>query len=131
MVKGQKLIKYLHQVQENHKYLNYFQIKRIPRGDNFKADRLARAALAKQEDALPWKVNLRVVDTQAIGEKTLHIRENMPRWADNIVKYLETGNLPPSEEEVRKIKSRVATFAMVDGILYRRCFSNPLLRCII
>lgn len=129
LAKGQKLIKYHHQVQENRKYLNYFQIKQIPR-DNFKADRLARAALAKQEDALPWKVSLRMVDTPAVGEETLQIGEITSRWVDNIVEYLETGKLSPSLEEARKIKWRAARFTMVDGVLYRRGFLNPLTRCV-
>ncbi|KAG6667553.1 hypothetical protein CIPAW_01G108400 [Carya illinoinensis] len=57
-----------------------------------------------------------------IGEGTLG-------WADSINKYLETRDLLPSQEEARKIKSRAARFTIVNGVLYRRGFSNPSLRC--
>lgn len=79
---------------------------------------------------MSWKVNLRGVDNPAIGEEALQIGECILGWVDRLSKYLETGDLPPFREEARKVKSRAAKFTVIDRILYRRGFTNPLLRCI-
>lgn len=70
-----------------------------PQGDIFKVGWLARAASTKQEDALPWTVNLRAVDNPNVGEETLQIGESTPRWADSISRYLKTGDLPGGGKE--------------------------------
>ncbi|XP_040996107.1 uncharacterized protein LOC121242287 [Juglans microcarpa x Juglans regia] len=130
LARGSKLIKYLHQVQEQSKNLKYFRIEKIPRGDKSKADRLACTASAKQEETLLWKVDLQAMARLAIGEESLHIKGNTLGWATNIKKYLETEELPSPLEEAIKLKSRATRFTFIDGVLYRQGFSNPLLRCV-
>ncbi|KAF5475986.1 hypothetical protein F2P56_007737 [Juglans regia] len=46
------------------------------------------------------------------------------------MKYLNTNELPSDGEEARKIKNRTAHFMVVEGVLYKRGFSEPLLRCV-
>lgn len=49
----------------------------------------------------------------AVGEESLYNGENTPGWANDIKKYLETCDLPPSTEEVRKLKSRATRFTII------------------
>ncbi|XP_035548685.1 uncharacterized protein LOC118349199 [Juglans regia] len=76
--------------------------EQIPREDNWKVDRLARATSTRQEQMLPWEVTLRTVDTTAIGEEIFEIEGNSTGWANNIIRYLKVGELPTSQEEARK-----------------------------
>ena len=87
LARGSKLIKYLHQVQEQCKGLKYFQVEKILRGDNFKANRLARATLNKARKSAAME-DLRTMPSPTVGEESLQIGKNMPRWANDIKKYL-------------------------------------------
>lgn len=53
-----------------------------------------------------------------------------PEWAKEIVKYLNTGELPDKKDEGRKVKERAARFIRVEGVLYKQGFTVTLLRCI-
>lgn len=47
-----------------------------------------------------------------------------------IRKYLDTNELPTDKEEALNVKNRAACFMVIDGVLYKRGFSKPLLRYI-
>ena len=47
-----------------------------------------------------------------------------------ITKFLEEGTLPTVLVEARKLKVRAARFVLIQGILYKRGFSLPHLRCL-
>ncbi|XP_076887304.1 uncharacterized protein LOC143537412 [Bidens hawaiensis] len=44
--------------------------------------------------------------------------------------YLSSGALPAGKAEARKIKHKALNYQLTDGILYRRSFLGPLLRCV-
>lgn len=48
-----------------------------------------------------------------------------------IIKYLDTNKLSVDKWEVKKIKNRAMHFILVDGVLYKRGYFIPLLRCIL
>lgn len=58
----------------------------------------------------------------------MEVGKDTPEWADDIIRYLETKKLLASFEEARKVRSRATQFTMIDGKLYIRGFSMPLLR---
>ncbi|XP_042962726.1 uncharacterized protein LOC122297003 [Carya illinoinensis] len=128
--KGEKLKKYLGRVWEICDLFSYFAITQIPRADNEVADRMARATSGGEEVPLPWPVERRVIDVPAVGIEVGVLGSRAPDWANSIVDYLDEGRLPEAKKETRKIKKRVARFLLIDGILYKRGFSVPLLRCI-
>ncbi|XP_042944673.1 uncharacterized protein K02A2.6-like [Carya illinoinensis] len=113
--KVKKLKKHLARVWEIRNLFSYFAITQIPRANNEIVDRLARAALGGEEVPLPWPVERRVIE--------------VPDWANSIVEYLDEGKFPEAREEARKIKKRAVRFLLIDGILYKRGFSIPLLQC--
>ena len=51
-------------------------------------------------------------------------------WMNPILSFLRDGRLPPNPEEARKIQKRAARFTVLNDKLYKRCYSQPYLRCI-
>lgn len=70
------------------------------------------------------------MEVSSVGTKIAEMGPGEPEWVLKVVKYLDTGELPVEKEEERKIKRRVARFTWIEGILYKRGFSTPLLKCV-
>ncbi|XP_026398929.1 uncharacterized protein LOC113294767 [Papaver somniferum] len=51
-------------------------------------------------------------------------------WRIPIHQYLGKGTLPADIKEARKLESKEAMYNLRDGILYRRSFLGPLMRCL-
>ena len=51
-------------------------------------------------------------------------------WRSPILKYLTTGTLPDDTNEARRIKARAARFYEDEGVLYKKSFTGPMLRCL-
>ena len=51
-------------------------------------------------------------------------------WIEPIEKYLINGELPADKNEARKVRLRATRYLVVDGELYKRGFSLPLLKCL-
>lgn len=50
-------------------------------------------------------------------------------WMDKIVIYLQDGALPKDKLHARCIQSRFARFCILNGVLYKKSFSRPFLKC--
>jgi hypothetical protein len=48
-----------------------------------------------------------------------------------MIKYLKDGELPSDKIQSYKVRSQSAHYTMVDGVLYRRGYSHPLLKCLL
>ena len=53
-----------------------------------------------------------------------------PSWMDPIWDYLLNVILPSDPNEAFKLRARSSKFALLQGTLYKRGFSTPLLKCI-
>ncbi|KAM6543284.1 hypothetical protein CsatB_007731 [Cannabis sativa] len=53
-----------------------------------------------------------------------------PNWMTPIATYLNTGELPNNGNEAQKMRRKAARHIIVEGVMYRRGFSMPLLRCV-
>ncbi|XP_026400131.1 uncharacterized protein LOC113296015 [Papaver somniferum] len=51
-------------------------------------------------------------------------------WRIPIHQYLDKGTLPADVKEARKLESKATVYNLRDGILYRRSFLGPLMRCL-
>ncbi len=60
----------------------------------------------------------------------MNLVDMLNSWKTPIIKYLEDGTLPTNVVEARKLKIRATRFVLMQGILYRRGFSLPYLRCL-
>nr|GEW66477.1 reverse transcriptase domain-containing protein [Tanacetum cinerariifolium] len=57
------------------------------------------------------------------------IEEEGPTWMTELVNYLKEGTLPADEKEARKIRLKARQYELMEGILYKRSFLTPWLRC--
>ncbi|XP_026434049.1 uncharacterized protein LOC113331569 [Papaver somniferum] len=55
---------------------------------------------------------------------------NEEDWRTEIHLYLEEGTLPANLKQARKIQSKAGRYDLRDGVLYKKSFLGPLLRCL-
>ena len=56
--------------------------------------------------------------------------EGNENWMTLIVTYLKDIRLLELKDEARKLKVKLARYILMDEVLYKRGFSQPLLRCL-
>nr|GEX66040.1 reverse transcriptase domain-containing protein [Tanacetum cinerariifolium] len=103
----------------------------VPRSRNKKADALSKitstsfAHLSKQ-------VLVEVLETKSITGKevTAVIEEEGPTWMTELVNYLKEGILPENEKEAWKLRLKARQYELMEGVLYKRSFLTPWLRCV-
>ncbi|XP_043700358.1 uncharacterized protein LOC122651085 [Telopea speciosissima] len=106
-----------------------FEMQRVSRNENEKADvlsRLSTEALARLDGSVYIK-NLAEPSHQV---KEVVSIEMEPSWMDPIVAYLRDDILPEDRVEARKVRGHTARYTLVEGELYKRSVSSPLLRCL-
>jgi hypothetical protein len=58
------------------------------------------------------------------------VLEVIPPWADELVGYLQKGDLPNDKKAAIKLKTRATQFTLINNTLYKRGFMLPLLKCV-
>ncbi|GKV18385.1 hypothetical protein SLEP1_g28780 [Rubroshorea leprosula] len=53
-----------------------------------------------------------------------------PSWTDSIISFLRDGIAHEDRQEAMKLRKKASRYTLVDGALYKRSFSLPLLRCL-
>ncbi|GJW56091.1 hypothetical protein Tco_0102822, partial [Tanacetum coccineum] len=56
--------------------------------------------------------------------------EERTSWMTPIMEYLVSGILPADKKLARKIRVKAPNYRIIDGILYKRSFLTPWLRCV-
>jgi hypothetical protein len=51
-------------------------------------------------------------------------------WMTPLVDYLSQGKLPADKMQAVKLQTKALQYQLQDGILYRRSYLGPLLRCV-
>nr|GFC09354.1 reverse transcriptase domain-containing protein [Tanacetum cinerariifolium] len=103
--KEDNMIKYLEIAKGLVSGFKTFSINQVPRSKNKKAGALRK-------------------------EVTAVIEEEGPTWMTELVNYLKEGILPADEKEARKIRLKARQYELIEGILYKRSFLTPWLRCV-
>jgi hypothetical protein len=57
-------------------------------------------------------------------------RSTDPEWATDVIQYLRHRSLPEDKLLSRKVKMHSARYVLIGGILYRRGYTEPLLKCL-
>jgi hypothetical protein len=57
-------------------------------------------------------------------------KELEPEWASDVIKFLKDGKLPNDKVHSRKVQMQSARYTIIDGVLYKRGYSHPLLKCL-
>nr|GEW67532.1 reverse transcriptase domain-containing protein [Tanacetum cinerariifolium] len=63
-------------------------------------------------------------------EVTTVVEEDGPTWMTPIMEYLKEGTLPSDRKEARKLRIKARQYELMEGVLYRRSFLTPWLRCV-
>nr|GEW35883.1 reverse transcriptase domain-containing protein [Tanacetum cinerariifolium] len=131
VAKEDNMIKYLDIAKGLVSGFKTFSISQVPRSKKKKADALSKitsisfAHLSKQ-------VLVEVLETKSITGKevTTVIEEEGLTWMTELVNYLKEGILPGDEKEARKLCIKARQYELIEGILYKRSFLTPWLRCV-
>ncbi|XP_074347107.1 uncharacterized protein LOC141685931 [Apium graveolens] len=110
---------------------NEVRLELIPCGQNEGADELAKLG-SRREATFLGIVPLDIQRQPSMPEHEVGSLSNElgPMWMTHILAYIKEGSLPVEKNEARRIKYKTARYVIYDGILYRRGFSMPLLKCI-
>nr|GEV89349.1 reverse transcriptase domain-containing protein [Tanacetum cinerariifolium] len=78
------------------------------------------------------QVLLEVLENKSIKEKKVAtvIEEDGPTWMTQLVDYSKEGVLPGDKKEARKLRLKARQYELMEGVLYRRSFLTPWLRCL-
>ncbi|KAK2999683.1 hypothetical protein RJ639_024172 [Escallonia herrerae] len=107
-----------------------FAIRHIPRDQNTQADSLSRLTSADISE-FSQAIYIEFLRKRSIQpSKEIDVVEYEPCWMDPIIQYLVLGTLPSEQSEARNLRAKAARFALVDGVLYKKSFSLPYLKCL-
>ncbi|KAK3028368.1 hypothetical protein RJ639_038042 [Escallonia herrerae] len=128
--KDERMAQYIHLVKTLATKFKNFTIQQISREQNTQANTLSRLASAEVTDVRS-SVYLEFLKERSISSQTnVGVVDQEPCWMDMIIKYLSTGELPSERHEARNLCVKAARYALVEGILYKKSFSLPYLRCL-
>jgi ribonuclease HI len=121
-----RMTKYLKLVRNAMKWFDQVMLVQVPREQNTEVDALAK--LASSDEATDQYIE--------VQHSPSHLEEEVSpidvsnSWMTPIVNYLEDETLPLDTVEARKLKVRSTRFILIQGVLYKRGFSLPYLRCL-
>ena len=118
--KGERMKKYLDQVKAR---IDDFEprIVQIPRGENERDDRLAKAASAEHM-VIPGNVLSFVQLSPLIDPSNVQEVCSDSNWTAPLVSYLRDGVLLDGKEAARKLKVQAARFVLIKDVMYKRGF---------
>ena len=105
------------------------KIVQIPKGENERADRLAKAALAEPM-IIPGNVVSFVQLSPLIDSRNVQEIGSDSNWTASLISYLKNGVLLDGKKAARKLKVQAVRFVLIKDVLYKRGFSRPYLRCL-
>ncbi|XP_077228555.1 uncharacterized protein LOC143861525 [Tasmannia lanceolata] len=127
--RDERMIKYLAKVCQLVDKFNSFEVVRIPRTENTKADVLSKLA-ASGYTAL-GNICMEFLKKSSIECEVEVIQVNIePCWMDEIIDYLREGKLPGDKKKARKVVQKAVRFSHDGENLYKRSYTLPYLKCL-
>ncbi|XP_071917217.1 uncharacterized protein [Coffea arabica] len=125
--KEEVMKKYLAKVQEATALFDTFEIERVPRSQNKRADALSKLASSSFAH-LNKEVFVEVVKQKSIDQVQVLAIDSSTTWMTPLVNFLSSGALPENKTETRRIQLKAAKYAYAGGTLYRRSYLSPWLK---
>ncbi|XP_071695358.1 uncharacterized protein [Rutidosis leptorrhynchoides] len=123
--------KYLKLVQELAVDFDLFQITQVSRTLNKKADALSKLAALTfshfKKEIWAEEVKVKSIEEDSVSSA---VEEEERSWMTPIIEFLTKGTLPINSSEARKIKMKAPMYLLDKGVLYRKSFLGPHLRCL-
>jgi ribonuclease HI len=127
-----KLEKYLHTVRRLEASFEGFSVKNIPRGENERADLLAKSAA--QRLPLPSEVFFETIKSPSIELMERPVLAISPvhseDWRTEIISFLQDNFLSDDEVYNKRMEARTRPYVMIKGELYKHGVCSPLLKCL-
>jgi ribonuclease HI len=139
--KDPTLLLYLTAIRSLEKQFKGFTLQHVDRARNEEADALAKAAT--RDKALPSDVFYHVVGTPAVrSPEGLQITTNaeghrivnlimVEDWRAPITLFLQGYYHPGDVNEAKRLKHQSRDFTLIEGQLYKKGISQPMLKCAI
>ncbi|XP_022014185.1 uncharacterized protein LOC110913669 [Helianthus annuus] len=128
--KGDIMALYLSQAKTLLQTFYSYKVHHINRSENKPADALSKLASTSFQH-LAKDVRIEVLSNPSVPLREVSvIQTGTTSWMTPIIMYLQSGILPENKAEARKIKYKSEHYQMADGILYRKSYLGPLLRCV-
>ncbi|GKV31526.1 hypothetical protein SLEP1_g40206 [Rubroshorea leprosula] len=125
------MVKYVALIAELKCKFQKFCLSKIPRTENEQADSLSK--FASDSSSHSRSVFVEVLDEPSfVKPRVMEISTDpdTPSWTDPILSFLRDGIVPEDRQEAMKLRRKASRYTLVDGVLYKRSFSLPLLRCL-
>ncbi|GJY36509.1 reverse transcriptase domain-containing protein [Tanacetum coccineum] len=131
VAKEADMIRYLEKVKALTCGFKAFTIKQIPRSENKKADALSKIASTSFAH-LSKQVLVEELKEKFISEVEILtvVEEEGDTWMTPIYKYLAEETLPADMKKARAIRRKSWRFVVINGILYKKSFLGPWLKCV-
>nr|GFB71421.1 reverse transcriptase domain-containing protein [Tanacetum cinerariifolium] len=131
IAKEPDMIKNLEKVKNLAGTFKEFSIKQVPRGENKKADAISKIASTSFAH-LSKQVLVEELQEKSIDEKEILavVEEEGHTWMILIYEYLTEEILPKEKRKARVICRKAGRYAVLNGILYKKSFLEPWLRCV-
>ncbi|XP_009385521.2 uncharacterized protein LOC103972866 [Musa acuminata AAA Group] len=115
------------QVDALHRLAARGRATRVPRSQNERADELAK--LASRPDHRNHS-EVKELPFRAISVSAITPTDVRATWVQEMLLFKRDGILPDNEAAARRVCRTQAWYSEVNGRLYKRSFSQPLLRCL-
>ncbi|XP_057746519.1 uncharacterized protein LOC130965775 [Arachis stenosperma] len=125
------LQQYINKVNELKEGFENITIQHVPRERNARADLLSKLASTTSGHGNRSLIQEIVRSPSVSATISAHLTSsNRESWTYPILQYLLNGTLPADPKEERRIKREAANYTIIAGQLYKRGFSQPLLKCV-
>nr|XP_027093664.1 uncharacterized protein LOC113714068 [Coffea arabica] len=121
--------KYLAKVQEAITLFDTFEIERVPRSQNKLANALSKLASSSFAH-LNKEVLVELVKQKSISQVQVLAIDSPTTWMTPLIDFLNSGALPGNRTEACRLQLRAAKYAYAGGILYRRLYLSPWIKCV-
>ncbi|XP_074342650.1 uncharacterized protein LOC141680281 [Apium graveolens] len=124
------MAKYLRVVEGILTQFDEWYAEHVPREENTTADALSQFSSSEIKN-YPRSIYFQVLKTPTIHVINLIALIGMAScWIGPIKTHLETGWLPDDAQEARKLLVRALRYSFIEGLLYKRSFFIPYLKCL-
>ncbi|XP_074323368.1 uncharacterized protein LOC141660293 [Apium graveolens] len=128
--KDETMAKYLRFVKGILTQFDEWYAEHISREENTTVDALSQFALSEIKN-YPRSIYFQVLKTPTIHVINLIAPVGVVScWIDPIKTHLETGWLPDDAQEARKLLVRASRYSLIEGLIYKRSFVIPYLKCL-
>ncbi|GKA26366.1 reverse transcriptase domain-containing protein, partial [Tanacetum coccineum] len=131
IAKEENMVKYIEKARNLISGFANFSISQVPRSKNKKADALSKI-VSTSFAHLSKQVLVKILKEKSIQKKEVAtvVKEEGPTWMTPIVEYLRDETFPDDKKEASKLRIKARQYELVEGVLYRRSFLTPWLRCV-